>query len=95
MAWPAVAAVSVGRGYLPFFALGTALAGGAIAAVSLATRPQRALMMFNLRAGVPYGAAITIGGIVVLCPGDLSICRLNRHVAFMCRRIRIISTYGL
>ena len=68
----AVAALFMGMGYLPFFALGTALAGGAIAAVSLAMRPQRALVMFNLRGkgdfgpGVPYGAAIAIGGIVVL-----------------------------
>lgn len=68
----AVAALFMGMGYLPFFALGTALAGGLIAAVSLASRPQRALVMFTLRGkgdfgpGVPYGAAIAIGGIIVL-----------------------------
>jgi prepilin peptidase CpaA len=68
----AAAALFMGMGYLPFFALGTALAGGAIAAVSLASRPQRAMAIFMLRGkgdagpGVPYGAAIAIGGIVVL-----------------------------
>lgn len=68
----AVAALFMGMGYLPFFALGTALAGGVIAAISLASRPQRAMAMLTLRgkgdfgAGVPYGAAIAIGGVIVL-----------------------------
>ena len=68
----AVTALFVGMGYLPLFALATALAGGVIAAVSLVTRPQRAAVMFALKGrgdfgrGVPYGVAIAIGGIAVM-----------------------------
>jgi prepilin peptidase CpaA len=68
----AAAALFMGMGYLPYFALGTALAGGAIAAVSLASNPQRALVILMLRGkgdagpGVPYGAAIAAGGVIVL-----------------------------
>lgn len=68
----AVTALFMGMGYLPLFALATALAGGAIAAVSLVTRPQRAAVMFALKGrgdfgrGVPYGVAIAIGGMAVM-----------------------------
>jgi prepilin peptidase CpaA len=66
------AALFGGLGYLPALAVATTLSGGAIAAVSLASRPQRALVMFTLRGrgdygrGVPYGCAIAIGGAVVI-----------------------------
>jgi Flp pilus assembly protein protease CpaA len=58
--------------HLSAFALATVLTGGAMAVVSLASRPTRALVMFNLRGkgdfgrGIPYGVAIGVGGIVVL-----------------------------
>jgi prepilin peptidase CpaA len=66
------AALFAGIGYLPYFAFATALAGGAIALVSVASRPQRALVMFTLRgkgdfgSGIPYGAAIAVGGIAII-----------------------------
>ena len=64
------AALFMGLGYLPYFLLVTALAGGVFALISLAARPQRALVMFAARGkgdfgpGVPYGAAIAIGGVL-------------------------------
>jgi prepilin peptidase CpaA len=67
----AAVALFAGLGYLPTLALATVLAGGAIAAVSIATRPRRALVMLNLRGkgdfgrGIPYGVAIAIGGTFV------------------------------
>jgi prepilin peptidase CpaA len=68
----AAAALFCGLGYLPLFALATVLAGGAIAAVSLAARPHRAMAMLSMRGkgdwgrGIPYGVAIAIGAGVVL-----------------------------
>jgi prepilin peptidase CpaA len=68
----AAAALFAGMDYLPQFALATALTGGAVALVSLASRPQRAFAMIMLRGkgdwgrGVPYGVAIAIGGTAVL-----------------------------
>jgi prepilin peptidase CpaA len=62
----------MGLGYLPAFALATALTGGVIALISLASRPQRALVMLTLRGkgdygrGVPYGVAIAVGAVLVL-----------------------------
>ena len=67
----AAAALFAGLGYLPTLALATVLAGGAIAAVSILTRPRRALVMLHLRGkgdfgrGIPYGVAIAIGGVFV------------------------------
>lgn len=61
-----------GLGYLPLLVVATTLAGGVIALISLASRPQRALAMFTLRGkgdwgrGVPYGLAIAVGGLVVM-----------------------------
>jgi len=65
-------ALYAGMGYLPFLALATVLAGGVIALVSLATRPQRALAMFTLRGkgdygrGVPYGVAVAVGATLAI-----------------------------
>jgi prepilin peptidase CpaA len=61
-----------GLGYLPLLVVATTLAGGVIALVSLAARPQRAMAMFALRGkgewgqGIPYGVAIAIGGAVIM-----------------------------
>lgn len=61
-----------GLGYLPLLVVATTLAGGAIALISLAARPQRAMAMFTLRGkgdwgrGVPYGVAIAVGGLIVM-----------------------------
>lgn len=68
----AATALFTGLSYLPLFALATVLTGGAIALVSLATRPRRALAMWSLRGkgdfgrGIPYGVAIAVGGGFVL-----------------------------
>ena len=68
----AAAALFFGLGYLPLFALATVLAGGAIAAISLVTRPRRAAAMLAMGGkgdwgrGVPYGVAIAIGAAVVM-----------------------------
>ena len=65
-------ALFAGLGYLPLLVVATTLTGGAIALVSLATRPTRALVLFNLRGqgdwgrGIPYGLAIAVGGAVVM-----------------------------
>ena len=65
-------ALFAGLAYLGPFAMGTVLAGGVMAAVTLASRPQRALVMFNLKGrgdhgrGIPYGCAIAFGGILML-----------------------------
>ena len=56
---------------LPFLVL-VALAGGAIAVLSMAMRPVRALVIFQMRGkgdfgrGVPYGVAIAIATIAIL-----------------------------
>ena len=68
----AAAALFCGLGYLPLFALATVLAGGAIAAISLAARPRRAMVMLTMGGkgdwgrGIPYGVAIAIGAAVVM-----------------------------
>lgn len=65
-------ALFAGLGHLPVFIIVTALAGGAIAAASLVTRPTRAFVMLQMRGkgewgrGIPYGVAIAIGGVLVL-----------------------------
>ena len=64
-------ALFAGLAYLGSFSMATVLAGGAMAVVTLASRPQRALVMFNLRGrgdfgrGIPYGCAIAFGGIIM------------------------------
>jgi prepilin peptidase CpaA len=61
-----------GFAYLPVLVLVTALSGGVMAVVSLASRPRRALVMWNLKGqgdfgrGIPYGVAIAAGGIVMI-----------------------------
>jgi prepilin peptidase CpaA len=68
----AAAALFCGLGYLPLFALATVMAGGVIAAVSIASRPNRAVVMLAMGGkgdwgrGIPYGVAIAIGAAVVL-----------------------------
>jgi len=64
-------ALFAGLAYLGSFSMATVLAGGAMAVVTLASRPQRALVIFNMRGrgdhgrGIPYGCAIAFGGIVM------------------------------
>jgi prepilin peptidase CpaA len=68
----AAVALFVGLGRLLPLGLATALAGGAIALVSLATRPKRAMVMFAMRGkgeygrGIPYGVAIAIAGALIV-----------------------------
>jgi prepilin peptidase CpaA len=68
----AAAALFCGLGYLPLFAFATVMAGGLIAAVSIASRPRRAMVMLSMGGkgdwgrGIPYGVAIAIGAAVVL-----------------------------
>lgn len=69
-----LAAVALFAGFAHFstLILVTALAGGLMAAVSLASRPARALAIWNLKGkgdfgrGIPYGVAIAAGGVVVI-----------------------------
>jgi prepilin peptidase CpaA len=62
-------ALFVGMGYLPLFAFATAVVGGAMAVVSLAVEPRRALVMFQMRGKgdfgrkIPYGVAIAVAGL--------------------------------
>lgn len=68
----AVVALFAGLGHLPLLSLATALAGGAMAAVSLVARPRRAMVMLALRGkgdfgrGIPYGVAIAVAGALVV-----------------------------
>ncbi len=65
-------ALFAGMGHLIQLAVITALAGGVIAAISLAARPNRAMVMLTMRGkgdfgpGIPYGVAIAIGAAVVV-----------------------------
>lgn len=65
-------ALFAGMSHLPLLVVATTLSGGAVALVSLATRPRRALAMFTLSGkgdwgrGVPYGVAIAVGGAVIM-----------------------------
>jgi prepilin peptidase CpaA len=68
----AATALFGGLAYLPMLALATAVAGGVIAIGSLLAQPRRALVLITLRweadhgRGVPYGVAISIGGVLTL-----------------------------
>jgi prepilin peptidase CpaA len=68
----AASALFVGLAHLGWLALGTALVGGAVALISILTRPTRALVMFKLRGkgdfgrGIPYGVAIAIAAAVLI-----------------------------
>jgi len=68
----AAVALFAGLAHMAAFVLVTALAGGLMAVVSLASRPTRALVIWNLRGkdalgrGIPYGVAIAMGGAVVI-----------------------------
>lgn len=63
-----VVSLFVGLSRLPQFALATILVGGALAVISLVTRPTRALVMLQMRGkgsfgrGIPYGVAIALAG---------------------------------
>lgn len=67
-----VTALFAGMAGLAKFLVLVALAGGAIAAVSLLSRPTRAAVMFHMRGkgdfgrGVPYGVAIAIATVLVI-----------------------------
>lgn len=79
----AAVALFVGLADLPLFALATALTGGAMAIVSLASRPRRAAAMFALRGqgdfgrGIPYGVAIAVGGAIAVWGGLTGVLPLN------------------
>ena len=68
----AAVALFAGLAHLATLILVTALAGGLMALVSLASRPRRALAIWNLKGqgdwgrGIPYGVAIAIGAVVVI-----------------------------
>jgi prepilin peptidase CpaA len=73
-----VTALFAGMSSLLQFLVLVALAGGAIAGVSLMARPVRAAVMFHMRGkgdfgrGVPYGVAIAIATIaIILLPKTL------------------------
>lgn len=65
-------ALFAGLGHLLQFVFLTALAGGALALVSLAARPTRTLVMLQARSkdsgsrGIPYGVAIALGGALTI-----------------------------
>jgi prepilin peptidase CpaA len=75
----AAVALFAGLDHLMELALGTALAGGVVAAVSLAMRPRRAMTMFMLRGkgdfgpGIPYGVAIALAAAALVWAGLLKI----------------------
>jgi prepilin peptidase CpaA len=68
----AACALFAGMSFLPYLTVATALVGGLIALVMIASRPQRALVMITLRGrgdfgrGVPYGVAIAAGTAIVI-----------------------------
>ncbi len=75
----AAVALFVGLGHLLALSVATALVGGLIAVVSLASRPKRALTMFTLRGegdfgrGIPYGVAIAVGAMLIVWNGLLGL----------------------
>jgi prepilin peptidase CpaA len=70
-----VCALFAGMGYLPYLALITSLVGGAIAIISLVSRPRRAMVLIAMRGkgdwgrGVPYGLAIAASAAIVTWAG--------------------------
>jgi prepilin peptidase CpaA len=63
---------------LPGLAMTTAMAGGALAAIMLASTPRRTMILITMRGkggdpgrGVPYGVAIAAAGIVLVWNGLL------------------------
>jgi len=73
----AAVALFAGLEHLLALAAATALVGGAIAVVSLALQPRRALSMFILRGkgdfgrGIPYGVAISLAATLIVWAGIL------------------------
>jgi prepilin peptidase CpaA len=68
----AAVALFAGVAHLSNLVLVTALVGGFMGLVSLASRPTRALVIWSMRGkgdfgrGIPYGVAIAAGGVVVV-----------------------------
>lgn len=68
----AAVALFAGLAHFSTLILVTAVAGGLMAVVSLASRPMRALVIWNMKGkgdfgrGIPYGVAIAAGGAVVI-----------------------------
>jgi prepilin peptidase CpaA len=68
----AACALFAGMALLAHLAMATAIAGGVVALASIASRPQRALVMLNMRGkgdfgpGIPYGVAISLGAAIIL-----------------------------
>jgi prepilin peptidase CpaA len=68
----AAVALFAGLGHLLALGMATALAGGAVAIVSLVARPHRAMTMIILQGkgdfgrGIPYGVAIAMAGAAVV-----------------------------
>jgi prepilin peptidase CpaA len=67
----AAVALFAGAGHFSTLILVTAVAGGLMAILSLASRPARALAIWHMKGqgdfgrGIPYGVAIAAGGLVV------------------------------
>ncbi len=68
----AAVALFAGLGRLLPLGLATALAGGLLALISLASRPRRAMVMLTMRGkgdfgrGIPYGVAISLAAALVV-----------------------------
>jgi len=68
----AAVALFAGFAHIYTLILVTALAGGLMAVVSLASRPMRAMVIWNMKGkgdfgrGIPYGVAIAAGGAAVV-----------------------------
>ena len=75
----AAVALFTGLDELPRLTLAMALVGGAIALVSMVTRPRRAMTMLALRGkgdfgrGIPYGVAIAVAGAALVWAGLLGL----------------------
>ena len=68
----AATSLMIGMASMLEFGLVTAALGGLVAVVSVITRPQRAMIMMQMRGkgdygrGVPYGVAIAVAGVIML-----------------------------
>jgi prepilin peptidase CpaA len=77
----AAVALFAGLEHFATLILVTALAGGLMAAVSLLSRPARALAIWNMRGqgdfgrGIPYGIAIAVGGAVIVWGQQVGLAR--------------------
>jgi prepilin peptidase CpaA len=68
----AAVALFAGLAHFATLILATAIVGGLMAVVSLASRPARALAIWSMKGqgdwgrGIPYGVAIAVGGVLVV-----------------------------